>query len=337
MTLYDFPGPFSDMAVNGIRTRDASVETLSFFLVPGFSALAFFSAIEPLRVANRLAEICLFDWRIQSAHGGPVEASNGMALPVDGPLDEGAATLVICAGFEPEQGETPELLASLRRMWRRGATIGAMDTGIHLLACAGLLGGRAVTMHWEAVPAFLERFPATPVTDELFKTHERLFTCAGGTAALDMMLDWIGRRHGPMLAAAVSEQFIHDRIRGAGDRQRLALSVRLGTGDSRLLTIVEQMERHIESPLTVDALAQGVGITRRQTERLFEGLLGIGPAEYYRSLRLERARTLARSTDLAMIEIAMATGFASESSLARAYRRQFGRPPSSERKRDGGS
>ncbi|HEY0315284.1 MAG TPA: GlxA family transcriptional regulator [Sphingomonas sp.] len=321
------------MPMGADGATEGAVETISFLLVPGFSALAFFSAIEPLRVANRLAGRRLFAWRIQSAGGGPVKASNGMALDADGPLDERSATLVLCAGFEPQQGETPELMAALRRMWRRGATIGAMDTGTYLLARAGLLGDRAVTMHWEAVPAFRERFPDIPVTDELFETHQRLFTCAGGTAALDMMLDWIGRQHGAPLAAAVSEQFIHDRIRSAGDRQRLALSARLGTGDSRVLATVGQMERHIEAPLSLELLARRGGVTRRQMERLFESHLGVGPAEHYRTLRLERARTLVRSTDLAMIEIAMATGFGSESSLARAYRRHYGHPPGSERKR----
>ena len=124
------------------------------------------------------------------------------------------------------------------------------------------------------------------------------------SAALDMMLDWIGRHHGAALAAAVSEQFIHERIRNAGDSQRLALSVRLGTSDPRLLAIVKAMEAHIDEPLPIATLAASAGINRRQIERLFEAHMGHGPAAHYRRLRLERARALAQSTDMAMIEIA---------------------------------
>lgn len=309
------------------------VETIAFLLVPGFSAMAFFAAIEPLRVANRLAPAPLFAWRLASADGYAVEASNGMRVMVDGRIDELAPMLIVCAGFDPQRGETPEALAALRRMARRGAIIGAMDTGTHVLAKAGLLGDQPVTMHWEAVPAFREEFPGIRVTHELFETHDRISTCAGGTAALDMMLDMIGRRHGEALAAAVSEQFIHERIRGPKDHQRLNLSARLGTSDSRIIKIVELMERHIEDPLELEALAERVAITRRQMERLFEGQLSTGPASYYRSLRLDRARMLVRDTDMPLIEVAMATGFTSESSLSRAYRQRFSHPPSAERAR----
>lgn len=307
------------------------IESYAFFLVPGFSAMAFFSAIEPLRVANRLSPRTIFEWRLFSADGHAVEASNGMRVMVDGPLDESASILTICAGFEPKRGERPAFLAALRRMARAGAVLGAMDTGAYALARAGLIDDCKVTLHWEAVPAFREEFPNIGVSDELFEFHDRVFTCAGGTAALDMMLDLIGRRHGATLAAAVSEQFIHDRIRGPGDRQRLTPAARLGTRDSRVLGIVEQMDRHIEHPLDLAALARSVRLTRRQMERLFEAHLSIGPAAYYRGLRLERARTLVRDTDLALIEVAMATGFTSESSLSRAYRQRFERPPSSDR------
>ena len=181
------------------------------------------------------------------------------------------------------------------------------------------------------MPAFREEFPHIRVSDELFEFHDRFFTCAGGTAALDMMLDMISRRHGAGLAAAVSEQFIHDRIRSPSDRQRPTPATRLGTRDSRVLAIVEQMDRHIEHPLELAALARSARITRRQMERLFDVHLAIGPAAYYRGLRLERARTLVRDTDLALIEVAMATGFTSDSSLSRAYRQRFDRSPSTDR------
>ncbi|MES1976158.1 MAG: GlxA family transcriptional regulator [Pseudomonadota bacterium] len=309
----------------------AGIETYAFFLVPGFSAMAFFSATEPLRVANRLSPEPVFAWRLFSRDGGAVEASNGMRIMVDGPLDETVPNLTICAGFDPKRGEWPGLLAALRRMARRGATLGAMDTGIYALARAGLIGDRKITLHWEAVPAFREEFPEVRVSDELFEFHDRLFTCAGGTAALDMMLDMIGRHHGAALAAAVSEQFIHDRIRSPSDRQRLALAMRLGTRDSRILEIVGQMERHIEQPLELAALARSTAITRRQMERLFASQLAVGPAGYYRGLRLERARTLICNTDVPLIEVAMATGFTSESSLSRAYRQRFRLPPSADR------
>ena len=188
-------------------------ETYCFYLVPGFSAMGFVAAMEPLRVANRLAQRPVFAWRLFSADGEPVAASCGLKVAVDGPLDETAAALIVCAGFEPRRAISRPLVAALRRMARKGAALGALDTGVYLLAEAGLIGDQPVTLHWEAVPAFREDYPAACVTEDLFCLGERLFTCAGGTAAIDMMLERIALRQGPALARAVSDQFIHSRIR----------------------------------------------------------------------------------------------------------------------------
>ncbi|HEY2661601.1 MAG TPA: GlxA family transcriptional regulator [Caulobacteraceae bacterium] len=316
------------------RAQDrAGAETIGFLLAPGFSALAFFSALEPLRVANRLSGRGLFVWRVYSEDGEAVEASNGMRIVVDAVFGaESPPTLIVCSGFEPARSESRKALATLRQFSRAGVMLGALDTGAHILAKAGLLDGVRVSMHWEAAPAFREEFPHIEVTGELFEVEKRIFTCAGGTAALDLMLDRIGRQHGPALAAAVSEQFIHDRIRSSRDHQRMELSTRLKVTNSKVLSAVALMERHLEQPLDPGALARQTGVTSRQLERLFNAALGVSPQRYYRDLRLMRARHLLRQTDMPVLDIAVATGFTSGSALSRSYRDRFGASPSRDRR-----
>jgi len=308
-------------------------ETYCFYLVPGFSAMGFVAAMEPLRVANRLAQRPVFAWRLFSADGAPVEASCGLKVAVDGPLDESVAALIVCAGFEPRRGITRPLVAALRRMARKGAVLGALDTGIYALAQAGLIGDQPVTLHWEAVPAFREDWPEVRVIEELYVLGNRLFTCAGGTAAIDMMLERIACNQGVALARAVSDQFIHNRIRPHEERQRLDLGSRIGTHDPRLLAVIGRMERDIENPACLSDLAAAAGVTRRQLERQFQAQFGLGPAAYYRNLRLDRARSLLTQTAMPQIEVAMATGFSSKGAMARAYAQKFGHPPGTERGR----
>lgn len=308
-------------------------EPIGFLLIRHFSMMAFFSAVEPLRVANRLAGRPLFSWHAFAADGEPVEASNGMRLMVEGPIAglKGVPTLFVVAGFEPQQAATRRLLGTLRTLAREGLTLGALDTGVHLLARARLVDGVRVTMHWEAVSAFQEEFPDIEVSDELFEVAPRRITCAGGTAALDMMLDMIAAKHGPALAVAVSEQFIHDRIRDRRAHQRMELSSRLGVTNSRILKIVDVMERNLEQPVGNEELAERAGVSARQLERLFRLHLDSTPSAYYMRLRLERARQLLRQTDMSVVDIAMAAGFSSASCLSRAYRARFGRPPRQDR------
>jgi len=312
----------------------SGLESIGFLLVPQFSMMAFSSAVEPLRVANRLAGRTLFEWKAWSVDGKSVHASNGWPIPVEGALASltDIPTLIVCSSFEPEQGATKPILASLRRLARRGTEIGAFDTGAWILAAAGLLDGQRATMHWEAAPGFAEAFPDIEISEALFEVSGKHFTCAGGTAALDMMLDMIARKHGQALAVAVSEQFIHDRLRNRHDRQRMSLAKRLGVGNGKLIRVVEAMEANIETPLEAADLAALSGVSARQLERLFRTQLNETPSNYYLRLRLERARQLLRQTDMSVMEISMACGYSSASCLSRSYKAHFAVPPREDRK-----
>ena len=305
--------------------------SIGFLLVDGFSLMAFTSAIEPLRVSNRLGGE-LFRWRLISADGKPVAASNGLeivaeaaALPIE--LD----CLLVCAGFDAERQASPQLDAWLRRCGRFGTALGALDTGAFLLARAGLLAGYRITLHWEAIPAFREAYPEVEVAPELFVVDRDRITCAGGTAALDLMLHLIAQLHGSRLATAVAEQFIYQVTRQNSESQRLRLSTRLGFTDPRLATALAAMEDHLAEPLGIPALAAQAGIGRRELERLFRTKLGTTPLAHYRALRLRYARSLLAQTDLSVREIGLACGFASLEHFSRSYHRLFGRPPRADR------
>jgi transcriptional regulator GlxA family with amidase domain len=79
--------------------------------------------------------------------------------------------------------------------------------------------------------------------------------------------------------------------------------------------------------LTRGQLAALVGVSLRQLERSFRRHVRHGVHQHYLALRLDRARHLLRETSLAVVEIALATGFGSASQFARAFRRAFGFAP----------
>jgi transcriptional regulator GlxA family with amidase domain len=319
---------------------DVAVETILFFLIPDFSMIAFTSAVEPLRIANRLSGKRLYAWRLVSADGGPVAASNGIRVQVDAPLaaceppaNGKLPVVVLCGGLGSEHYQHRDALGWLRRWARRGAAVGGLCTGAHVLARAGLLDGHRCTIHWENLPGFAEAFPDIQVTADLFEIDRQRFTCSGGTASLDLMLHRIAVAHGEELATKVSEQCIVDRIRGPHDRQRLPLRVRLGVHHPKLIRAVEVMEANIEDPLSQEDLAAHVGISRRQLERLFRRHLGRTPAQHYLETRLERARHLLHQTDMPVMSVACATGFVSASHFTTCYRQMFGKTPRAERVR----
>ncbi|MCZ4316606.1 GlxA family transcriptional regulator [Comamonadaceae bacterium G21597-S1] len=300
--------------------------------MPGFSMMGFVSAIEPLRVANRFRPGA-YRWQLLSTDGAAVSASNGMSLNVDGdpgpPSSQG--WLIVVAGFEPLAACTPALGAWLRATQRAGALLGAVDTGAFVLAEAGVVGAGPITLHWEAQAAFSERYPRIMVSRELFEIGDHCITCAGGTAAIDMMLARIAERHGRDLAVQVSEQFVLGRIRSASDHQQLEITTRYQVHNTKLVQVIALMQNHIEDPLAPEDLARMIGVTRRQLERLFAAHLSDTPLHFYSGLRLAHARTLLQQSGMGIAAVALACGFESPSHFSRSYRGLFGRSPTQER------
>ncbi len=210
-------------------------------------------------------------------------------------------------------------------------TVGGLCTGAHILAAAGLLSGKRCAIHWENLPGFSEAFPKAEVYADLFEFDSNIYTCAGGTASLDMMLKLIGDDFDANLVNKICEQALTDRVRSPQDRQRLPLRARLGIQNSKVLTIIEMMEANLSEPQALINVAHMIGLSRRQVERLFRQEMGRSPARYYLEIRLDRARHLLLQSAMPVVEIAVACGFVSASHFSKCYRELYGRSPQQER------
>ena len=319
---------------------DQTKRSFVFYLVPDFSMIAFATAIEPLRMANRLADHLAYTWRLASLDGLPVHASNGVEVSVNNSLDYERKSLTglnrpsmvfVCSGMDVEKYENRSLSAWLREVNNRGISVGGLCTAAYLLAQSGLLAGKKCAIHWENLPGFAEKFPKTKVFADLFEVDGNIYTCAGGTAALDMMLSLIGKDHGEAMVNSICELALTDRVRDPHDRQRLPLRARLGVQNSKIVSIIELMEANISEPLWLIEIAEFAGLSRRQIERLFRQHMGRSPARYYLEIRLDRAKHLLIQSALPVVEVAIACGFVSASHFSKCYREIYGRSPQQER------
>jgi AraC family transcriptional regulator, glycine betaine-responsive activator len=321
-----------DFSMFGDKAKELP-QTVALVLIPEFTMMPVTSVIEPLRIANRLSEKSLYKWTLHSLDGQPVSASSQISTMANGDLEtiHPDATVVICAGINVQRHTDKRLLSWLRKTARRGAVIGAVCTGAHILAEAGLLDGYRCTIHWENLPGFSEAFPEINATGGLFEIDGDRFTSAGGTTAIDMMLTMIASQHGPDLAASVAEAILHSPIRHHSENQRMSLPARIGARHPKLVSIIEKMEENLEDPLSPSLLAKQAGLSTRQLERLFRRYLDRSPKRYYLELRLKKARSLLLQTDLSVINVALACGFSSPSHFSKCYRAFYGRTPYRER------
>ena len=318
----------------GPSRQVADISSVAFLLVPNFSMIAFSSVVEPLRLANRVLGHEAFRWRVLSSNGQPVAASNGIVVATAGSFVDlhGITAAVVCSGVDVQTYDHREVIARLRGLAARGVPVGAVCTGTFVLARAGLLDGHRCTIHWENHDSLREQFPDLDLTEELFEIDRTRFTCAGGTAAIDMMLALIARQEGQEVASGVTDQLIHHRMRDGDERQRMELRARLGVAHPKLINVVGEMERCIEQPLSCVDLAEGAGLSTRQLERLFRKYIGQAPTRYYLGLRLTRARQLLLQTSMPILSVGLACGFVSASHFSKCYSEHFSRTPSQERR-----
>ena len=230
-----------------------------------------------------------------------------------------------------KQAISRPILTWLRREARRGMAIGAVCTGAQVIAQAGLLDGRRCTIHWENRDSFEEDFPEIELTQNVYVIDRDRYTAAGGAASTDLMLKLIAQRHGAELANLVADQMIHTSIRSDKDEQRLSIPTRIGVRHPKLATVIHRMEAHIEEPVSPMVLARDVGMSTRQLERLFRRYLNRSPKRYYMELRLGKARNLLMQTDMSVINVALACGFASPSHFSKCYRALYKTTPYRER------
>ena len=304
-----------------------------FVLLDDFSLHCFASALDSLRIANRMSGRRLYAWELWSEGGRSVSCSAGTSFNPEsdlGPLSAGD-TMLLCGGLDIREATTKPLVTWLRREVRRGVIAGGLCTAAYTLARAGLLDGRRATIHWENQDSFAEEFDEIELTKSIFVMDHGRYTTAGGTASIDLMLKIIADDHGEDLANLVADQLIYSAIRTDQDTQRLSVPTRIGVRHPRLSQVIHMMEANIEEPISPSIMAQDVGMSTRQLERLFRRYLNRSPKRYYMELRLQKARNLLMQTDMSVINVALACGFASPSHFSKCYRAQYETTPYRER------
>ncbi len=318
-------------AINSATTGDP--KRFVFVLLHNFTMLSFSCAIEPLRLVNYVTGKQLYTWRLAGEGGVEATCSNGATFRLDMGLEEvdRDETILVCGGVEVQRATTKPLLNWLRREARRGTTIGGMCTGAYALARAGLLDGKRATIHWENQDGFLEEFEEVKLTKSVFVIDGNRMTTAGGTSSIDLVLKIIAGDHGNDLANTVADLLIYSTIRTDQDTQRLSIPTRIGVRHPKLSQVIQMMEGNIEDPLSPADLADLVGMSTRQLERLFRRYLNRSPKRYYMELRLQKARNLLMQTDMSVINVALACGFASPSHFSKCYRSHYNTTPYRER------
>ena len=168
-----------------------------FVLMEHFTLLSFSSALDALRIANRMSGKKLYDWTFIGENEEFVSCSAGTQFKLDTTLIElhRDDTILLCGGTIIQESTTKKLIGWLRREARRGLVIGGLCTAAYPMAKAGLLDEKKATIHWENQDSFAEEFLEVELTKTVFVCDSNRYTTAGGTSSIDLLLKIIADDH----------------------------------------------------------------------------------------------------------------------------------------------
>ncbi len=310
--------------------------TIGFLVFPGFPMSCLTSMIEPLRAANEIGDCLAFAWKIFSETGDRVASSAAVVFDPDQKLADadGVDYLFLLSSptadfIDRKMGE-----GHLRRFARHGTSVGGVSGGVFPLARSGLLAGHPVSVHWCYEAAFAQEFPDLQMSNDVIVFDPPRYTVAGAAAAFDLMLHFIEERLGADTATEVACWFQHPVVRGRGVRQKTPTFRRQSTADmlpSVVGKAVDLLAQNMATPIAVEDVADSVGVSPRQLERLFKKATGQSPSRYYRTLRMKAARQLILFTKEPIPRIAAGVGYETVPPLVRHYREEFGVSPAEDR------
>ncbi len=325
LCMSNIDGKLSVMDINasGLPFR------VGFVLIDDFPLMSYAAALEPLRAANLLAGIALYDIRNIPVSAARSVSSSGALVRANAFLGEQVDfdLVLVVAGGNLLHAEYPRLYSWLRLLAARGVLMGGVSGGPLLLARAGIMNDRRMTVHWDHAEVLLALSHQLIVERSLYVRDRDRLTCAGGTAPLDMMHALISEQHGAAFARKISDWFLHTDIRPGEGAQRAGLSQRYNTNNSAVLKAIEAMENHIADPLELSQLAILAELSVRQLNRLFRHVFATSTVQFYRHLRLQKAHALLQASSLTISAIASTTGFANAAHFSRCFSEHYSLSP----------
>ena len=269
---------------------------------------------------------------------GPVTCSNGMGLSVPysyADLDTQWDLLLIAGGPQlPDVQLSDDFLRWLQNQARDAARFGSICNGAFVLAHAGLLDGKEVTTHWADAGRLADEFPQARLQpDKIFVRDGRLITSAGVTAGIDLCLSLVAEDWGHEVAVRVAKRLVVYIQREGGQSQ---YSPYMGTGrdeDPIIGKVHRYVTEHLTDALSIEQLADAVGVSRRTFSRVFAKYAKVTPSAFVEQVRVDSARKLLEDSDSPLKTVAYKCGFRSATHMRTTFSRRLEVTPKQYRQR----
>lgn len=309
------------------------MRSVAIIVFPNVQALDVSGPMDVLDEANGfLPPEDRYEMTVVGPPTGLFRASNGMPMAAHEDYENVRSDfdLVLVAGGPLLPTERPDgsLLACVQRLSAKASRFGSICTGSFILGHAGLLDGKRVTTHWQNAARLAVQFPAAEVDpDRIYIRDGRLFTSAGVTAGIDLTLAIVNEDHGSVVSLAVAKRLVVVAQRQGGQSQFSPYIAAPSDDRSPLADIYRYVMAHLNRKLSVNDLADQLGMSKRNFARFFQQEAKTTPAEFVEQARVDAARNMLEGSPLALKEIAFECGFNSPHRMRQVFTRRLGVTP----------
>ena len=304
--------------------------TIAILIFPGVQALDVSGPMDVFAEANSfLPAEQQYAIEVLGTQEGLLRCSNGLSLAAHRHYAQAndAYDLLLVAGGPglPAQPYDAALSAWLARAAGKAGRHGSICNGAFLLGHAGLLDGKKVATHWNDAAALAARFPLAQVDADSIYVHDgKLVSSAGVTAGIDLALSLLADDGGAPLALQVARRLVVYTQRQGGQSQFSPHLTPVVDAASPVAQAQQYVLEHLGEVLDVDTLAQLVAMSPRNFARIFVRELGVTPARFIESARLDSARVLLAASDAPLKTIAWRCGFGTADQLRAVFLRRLG-------------
>lgn len=243
-----------------------------------------------------------------------------------------ADTVVVPGVADASLPVPDDVVDAVRSAGARGARVAAISGGAFVLAAAGLLDGHRATTQRSAAADLARRHPAVLVEpDVLYVDEERVLTCSGAGAGLDMCLHLVRRDFGAAVAAGAARSSVMPLERHGGQAP-VAVHEPPEIDGPSLQPLLVWLEENCSRDLGLDDIAARAGVSSRTLSRRFREQIGTSPVQWLNQIRLRRAQALLEETALPVEHIARQVGFSSPTTFRERFRQGVGVSPQAHRR-----
>jgi transcriptional regulator GlxA family with amidase domain len=328
----DRKGRKSELSLRNRRPDYRSKLRFELFVVAGFSGFELSAITHTLSVANAILDEERFTWRFVSSTPGIVSGTEGIMVRAEPAIDNyGFSDLMIVVGGR--RLATAAWMKRARAMQRLARPVVLLSDAATTFITSTKAPKGQVTTHWRDAGLVNEARFHPELTSRMAENSDGIITCAGEGGTAEIVIGLISEQLDTPVIVELANRLLLPQVRKSDAEQPKDISGNEALFGAKVMDVIKLMEGALADPLPIPALAKMVGISPRQTERLFRAAFDETPARFYKRLRAKQARAMIEETLIPIIDVAVATGFGSVDTLAKAIKEEYGVTPSKMRAR----